>query len=827
MTKASFQLRNAVMFAFVLTLAWAAAFLSAPSFASEPAPRDAIDRMIDDAKDAMLKDPNIATAKAVEIEQLLARRPDSSHHVEQLAMVQWLQGQAALRLGHPERAQGYINHAFSLVGPQTAPSKLKGDLYLTRGNIHMASAEVASALADFQDAFRVFRKIGDVRNQAIALLDIAWLYQEANNYQSALKYYGQAFDLYRGDPKLSMSIYNNLGTTLKELGRFDEAQKQFGAGLKIARELNSPVVEAQILRNMARGSLAAGDLAAANRASNESLRISTVLGGSSMAQALSLAAQVAYQRGDYSQAERLLDRAFAGMDVNETTLPFREAHQTAVLVYTALHQDGRALSHLQALKRLDDETAKLAASANTALLAAQFDSANQQLKITKLEKAEAQRTLELERSRAQFQRILFSGIAIATLIGVGMLAFGLVTIRRSRNEVRAANIDLAATNDALEKALAAKTEFLATTSHEIRTPLNGILGMTQVMLADRALTAETRDRLSVVHGAGVTMRALVDDILDVAKMESGNMALEQVPFDLAATLTDVARMWRDQATAKGIGFDLDLGACPTMVEGDPARLRQVVFNLLSNALKFTSHGSIGLKAQAEHGRLWIIVSDTGIGIPADKHEVIFESFRQVDTSTTRKFGGTGLGLAICRNLARAMGGDILVDSTPGEGTRFTVDLPYVAAEAPAPVAAEGAGAMLVIDRNPITRSMLKALFAPRVGTVEAAGTIGDSLPLLAKGGFGWVLIDESVVKEEADQIAALAPLVEATHAGGARLAMLWPALSDEKRTDLSAAGIDLPIAKPIAGAALTEMIYPADGANKSVQANPDLVSRAA
>jgi nitrogen-specific signal transduction histidine kinase/CheY-like chemotaxis protein len=386
-----------------------------------------------------------------------------------------------------------------------------------------------------------------------------------------------------------------------------------------------------------------------------------------------------------------------------------------------------------------------------------------------------------------------------------MLGFGLVTIRKSRDKVRDANVDLASTNAALGKALAAKTEFLATTSHEIRTPLNGILGMTQVMLADRGLDPTMRDRIGVVHGAGVSMRALVDDILDVAKMETGNLTVEKAPVDLPAMLRDVSRMWEDQARAKGLAFDIDVSAAPSRIESDPARLRQVVFNLLSNALKFTQTGSIHVSSEVVSGadgdHVAIIIRDTGIGVAAEKLELIFESFRQADAGTTRQFGGTGLGLAICRNIAHAMGGDVTVVSEEGQGSTFTFAVPLVRVAEEAPVAAESdAAALLIVDKNPISRAMLKTLFTPRVAAVKVVGSIADAAAAIAQGGIDRVLTDELTIAMDGDALEGVGALA------GAPLSLLWTNPDDNDRARFAAAGVDQLIAKPIAGAALVQEI---------------------
>ncbi|HSI18241.1 MAG TPA: ATP-binding protein, partial [Sphingomonas sp.] len=462
------------------------------------------------------------------------------------------------------------------------------------------------------------------------------------------------------------------------------------------------------------------------------------------------------------------------------------------------------------------------ASTNTALAAARFDFANQELKITKLQRDEERRKADFERARARTQLYIFIGLGVVTVIIVTMLGFGLFTIRKSRNEVRAANIDLGHTNSALAKALAAKTEFLATTSHEIRTPLNGILGMTQVMLADRTLTEALRDRIGVVHGAGITMRTLVDDILDVAKMETGNLTIEQATFDLRATLTDLSRMWQEQAQVKGITFALDLADCPQWIEGDAARLRQVAFNLLSNALKFTEAGTVTLRAAEVVGSdgplLRIDIVDTGIGIAADKHELIFESFRQADGGTTRKFGGTGLGLSICRNLARAMLGDVTVDSVEGQGATFTFILPLIRANAPDELAVEDqaeASALLIVDRNPITRAMLRTMLEPRAGTVLFAASVDEAVERIAAGGISLVLADDGTVKVADDVDAALAALARAADEAGVATALLCAGLDDALRDKLAATGICQIVAKPIAGPALAALLYPADRCDDS------------
>lgn len=794
---------------YMLMLAWGVLLMPQASWA---AGSDRFDALIADARAAMLVNPEQAIEKAQIAQRAAATLPGNRRAIG-IATAQWLQGEAYLRLDDVTHARPLIDSAYASATAAGPATKLTGDILLSRGGLHTATAQVAAALADYIQAHNLFRDIGETRSRAVALLSIALLYQEAGDYRNALRYYDQARDVYSADPQLLLSIFNNRGNALKELGRFREAEQQFREAFSLAKTLHSPALEARVLSNIARSELRAGKTDAADR----TIALGFGYRGEPQAAAAivqfwALAAQSALQHGDAHRAAALITRAFASVDKAHPTLSDREAHETAYEAFKRIGDEKDALEHLEALKNLDDQTSTLAASTNTALAAARFDFANQELRIAKLRNEELARTNAFEHSRAQTQQLIFTGAGIVTLVVVALLATSLIVIRRSRNDVWAANLGLAETNTALEKALAAKTEFLATTSHEIRTPLNGILGMTQVMLADQALGGTLRDRIGIVHSAGVTMRALVDDILDVAKMETGNLSIEQAPFDLADMLRDVSQMWQEQTRAKGLVFALDLDESPRCIEGDVTRLRQIVFNLLSNAIKFTERGTIELAVTTANGatgeRVRIAIRDSGIGIPADKFDLIFESFRQVDAGTTRRFGGTGLGLSICRNLARAMGGDVTVTSTAGEGSTFTIDLPLVHASAPDAVSVEPSSqGLLIVDRNPITRAMLRTVLAPHSGAVTFASSADEAITRMEAGGVTQVLIDDATIKAADDVAAVLGDIARAARASGAGSTLLWSVPEPGDYSRANEAGIDQVAAKPIAGARLVEMIY--------------------
>lgn len=783
--------------------------LTAPTALTAQGNAAGFDALIADAKAAMLSDPPKTIEKAQAAERMADRLPPSQSRSVKQGTAIWLRGEALARMNDVAAAAPLIARAVRIASRAAPGSHLHGDALLASAWINTVQGDVAQALGDYQRAHAIFRAQGDTRSQAKALQSIGALYGDANDFTAALRYFDQALAVYKGDPMLALTLYNNRGNALKDLKRPREAEAQYARALALTEQMNMPLLRVLVLANIAEARLMSNDVTGAERAIDQGLRLSTRGEGAGFRKLLiASAAQAAFQRGQIDKAMRLIGERFADEDLAKTTLPDREAHRTAYTIYRAAGEHDLALTHLADLKRLDDEATTLARSTSAALMAARFDFANQEVKIANLERDEARRSVAAEQARTRTQRSIFLGVVGAIAVIFALLAFGIMTLRRSRNQVRAANDDLAVTNTALGKALAAKTEFLAMTSHEIRTPLNGILGMTEVMLADRNIVDATRDRLTVVHSAGVTMRSLVDDILDVAKIETGKLVIEEAPFDLEAMLVEASGLWEDQAQAKGLTFVRAFDHCPRMIVGDAVRLRQIVFNLMSNALKFTEHGRVTLTVDATEDRFRIGVADTGVGIPADKRDEIFESFRQADASTTRRFGGTGLGLTICRDLARAMGGDVTVSGDLGEGSCFTVDLPLVHGAACKGVEArqEQSDRLLIVDRNPITRSMLKTLLAPHVRAVALATTRDEALSMVENGGVERMLVDATIVMEAPDPEAVVAELAAAGR--GIPLILLWPAGTEAERAALLVKGRFTSIIKPTSGSEIVATMYP-------------------
>jgi signal transduction histidine kinase/ActR/RegA family two-component response regulator len=303
----------------------------------------------------------------------------------------------------------------------------------------------------------------------------------------------------------------------------------------------------------------------------------------------------------------------------------------------------------------------------------------------------------------------------------------------------------------LERANEAKSMFLANMSHELRTPLNGVIALADTLVG-RQQDFESREMAALIVSSGKLLEQVLSDILDVSKIEAGQMQLESVEFDLETLVFRIAELHRAAAEEKGLGFAWRVSPeALGRYRGDPVRITQVLSNLLSNAVKFSTEGEVRLDADCDaEGRLRLTVADTGIGFDDAVRERLFNRFMQADASTTRRFGGSGLGLSICASLAELMGGSIAAQSDPGQGARFEVVLPLPRLETPAAAAVEAdagealplAGLkVLLAEDHPTNQRIVELVLAPTGVDLTIAENGAQALEALAREPFDVVLMD--------------------------------------------------------------------------------------
>jgi signal transduction histidine kinase/CheY-like chemotaxis protein len=403
-------------------------------------------------------------------------------------------------------------------------------------------------------------------------------------------------------------------------------------------------------------------------------------------------------------------------------------------------------------------------------------------------------------------------LAEATLFGglvlfVRIRAYRNIQALRMRDQVLVHNLREA--SEAALCATKAKSQFLANMSHEIRTPMTAMLGMTE-LLQMTELGPQQREYASTIDRAGSTLLQLVNDILDFSKIEAGQLPLEDISFDVALLLREVKEMLGYKAQQRGLPLLLDLPSeLPLRYRGDPNRIKQVILNLVGNAIKFTHEGQVTLHARAkvldeERSLVEIAVEDTGIGIPEEQLDRVFEAFTQADASTTRRYGGTGLGLAISSRLARLMGGELRLESTVGQGSTFTLGLVLKNAvrrtSIPAPrevhEASRYQGRVLLVEDNVDTQSLADEMLRRMGCAVDLVNDGAQALDRLERERYDLVLMDCHMPNLNGYDATREIRRREAEHGAHTTIVALSASVLPEERARCAEVGMDDYVAKP-------------------------------